>query len=140
MPGVLLLITTGIGVSGIQGVSLTIFLWVLALLWLVLNIAPVTRDKVPRFVVRPSISRAQSNSSERSRALRSGLREVSPGDYQGALRQVVRLLYVNEGLYSQASGGGDMSDSGIWVAPAPKDTFGDPLYRQLGLPPEDAYC
>jgi hypothetical protein len=58
--------------------------------------------------------------------------------HRAALRRTARWLYITEGLLSQANGTGRLSDEAIENEPADKP-WGDRLYEQLGLPPEDEY-
>ena len=113
---------TGLGLLVIIGV------------WVVYNLV---RPPEPRLVLRNG---AQAGAV--SLQLRNGLGdpEKPPArpNYRVAARKLARLLYVDEGLYAQASGGGSLSDEAVWREPAPRQ-WGDDLYSRLRLPPEDEY-
>jgi len=103
--------------------------------YLILVATPL-RNRLPHTVLARD-AHQRDNPGDLSRILRNNLRRV-PGDYRQALRQVARLLYVNEGLYSSASGGGPITDEAVHQEPAPT-SWGDYLYDRLGLDHETRY-
>ncbi len=138
-PVFLVLVGLGFQVSELKSNELAIAFWVLGAVWLLLNV--FFRDRIPQFRIGPPPHRAKLAAGARSMQIRKAIRrrgKTARPDYRDALKQVARALYANEGLYSESSGGGEISDEGVWVEEAPK-TWGDDLYERLGLPPEDEY-